>query len=383
VIRALGADAKIRSETVYGGVGLGPQIRALREGVEIIIACPGRLLDLLQQGYGRLDKVDTLVLDEADRMFDMGFLPSIQKIMRKLPRQRQTMLFSATFPPEIEKLATQEMHDPQRIAVGLSRPAYTVAHALYPIQASAKTPLLLEILRKTDAGSVLVFTRTKHRAERLTQHIARAGFRVSSLHGDRSQGQRQRALDGFRGGDYQILVATDIAARGLDVESISHVINYDMPDTADAYIHRIGRTGRAARTGDAYTLVTPEDADMVRTLEKVIGNPLPRTKLDGFDYEAPPETPYIPKPAHTQQRWGGRRSSDAPQSGRRPQRPSASQPSPAGMRNQARGTVAQHQPATSLSARPALEQPTGNARAQTSNRPSDNRPNAGFQRRKR
>jgi ATP-dependent RNA helicase RhlE len=303
VIHTLGADTKVRSATIYGGVSMGTQINALRQGVEIIVACPGRLLDLLQQGYGRLDSVETLVLDEADRMFDMGFLPSIHQIMRKLPQKRQTLLFSATFPDEIEKLALKEMQNPQKVSVGIIQPAHTVAHALYPIPASTKTPFLLELLRKTDTESVLVFTRTKHRAERLAGQIAHAGFRVSSLHGNRTQGQRQNALDGFRGGKYQVLVATDIAARGIDVDSISHVINFDMPDTADAYLHRIGRTGRAERKGDAFTLVTPEDADMVRLLEKTMGTRLERRKLDGFDYENPPESASLPKPTRTGRRF--------------------------------------------------------------------------------
>ncbi|MEK7839048.1 MAG: DEAD/DEAH box helicase [candidate division NC10 bacterium] len=269
-IRALGAGTPIRSATIYGGVGAAPQIQALREGVEILVACPGRLLDHIRGKHARLGTVEVLVLDEADRMFDMGFLPSVREILKHLPAKRQTLLFSATFPAEIEHLAAQTLRHPRRVALGLSRPVHTVAHALYPVAQHLKTPLLLALLQETQTGSVLVFTRTKHRAERLAQQIEKAGHPVTSLHGNRSQGQRQSALGGFKGGAFRIMVATDIAARGLDVESISHVINYDMPDTADAYIHRIGRTGRAERTGDAFTLVAPEDALMVKTLEKII-----------------------------------------------------------------------------------------------------------------
>lgn len=290
-IHALGNATNLRSASVYGGVGSAPQIKALRSGVEIIVACPGRLLDLIAQGHARLDFVEVLVLDEADRMFDMGFLPDVKRIISHIPARRQTMLFSATFPKEIEQLAAQTLRNPQRIAVGLSRPAHTVTHALYPVPQHLKAGLLMQLLKRTDTNSVLIFARTKHRAQKLSKQIDGAGFRVTSLHGDRSQGQRQEALNGFKRGHYQILVATDIAARGLDVESISHVINYDIPDTADAYIHRIGRTGRMERKGDAFTLVTPDDHEMVRELEKIMGQKLPKLTLEDFDYTvaAPPK----------------------------------------------------------------------------------------------
>jgi ATP-dependent RNA helicase RhlE len=291
-IRDLGTGTHIRSATIYGGVGPAPQVRALRDGVEILVACPGRLLDHLNQGNARLQGVEILVLDEADRMLDMGFLPDVKRILKHIPAKRQTMLFSATFPAEIEGLATQTLTNPQRIAIGLSRPAHTVSHALYPVPQHLKTSLLLALLKRTDTSSVLVFTRTKHRAEKLSRQIAQSGFRATSLHSDRSQGQRQSALAGFRSGHYQVMVATDLAARGLDVEGISHVINFDMPATADDYIHRIGRTGRAEHTGDAFTLVTPDDKDMVRSLEKIMGKPLPHQTLDGFNYTAPaPDRP--------------------------------------------------------------------------------------------
>lgn len=287
VIRVLAAGTGLRSATVYGGVSPAPQVKALREGTEILVACPGRLLDLMNQRIARLDNIEVLVLDEADRMFDMGFLPDVRKIVKAVPAQRQTMLFSATFPPEVEQLAAQTLRQPQRIAMGLVRPAYTVSHTLYPVPPHLKTTLLLALLKRTKTESVLIFTRTKFRAQKLAQQIQRAGHKVSSLHSNRTQSQRQAALKGFRSGHHQIMVATDIAARGLDVESISHVINYDMPDTADAYIHRIGRTGRAHRTGDAFTLVTPEDAVLIRTLERIMGKPLERMSLPDFDYSIP------------------------------------------------------------------------------------------------
>ncbi|GAB4501851.1 MAG: DEAD/DEAH box helicase [Anaerolineales bacterium] len=286
-IRTLSAGTGIRSATVYGGVGPLNQIKALKSGVEILVACPGRLLDLAAQGYTRLQTVEFLILDEADRMFDMGFMPDVRRIVKLVPAKRQTMLFSATFPADVEKLAAETLTAPKRIALGLSRPARTVSHALYPVAKHLKTALTFEILKRTDTHSVLIFARTRHRAQALAQKLAREGYQVTSLHSDRTQGQRQSALAGFREGRYQIMVATDIAARGLDVESISHVINFDMPDTPDAYIHRIGRTGRAERTGDAFTLVTPDDDEMVRELEKIMKQSLPREILPDFDYTVP------------------------------------------------------------------------------------------------
>ena len=285
--RDFAAGTRLRSATVYGGIGAASQIKELQNGTEVIVACPGRLLDLIGQRYAQLNSVEVLVLDEADRMFDMGFLPDIRRIISYVPKQRQTMLFSATFPAEVEQLAAQILTRPQRIAVGLICPAHTVSHALYPVTNNLKTKLLLAILQQTDTESVLIFTRTKQRAKRLAEQIERAGYKVTSLHGNRTQGQRQSALNGFKDGKYQIMVATDIAARGLDVESISHVINYDMPDTADAYIHRIGRTGRAERSGDAFTLVTPEDNAMVIELEKIMNKELSQQLIPGFKYDEP------------------------------------------------------------------------------------------------
>jgi ATP-dependent RNA helicase RhlE len=290
-IKALARHTRIRSATIYGGVSASPQEQALREGVEILVACPGRLLDHIDAGLCKLDRIEVLVLDEADRMFDMGFLPQVRRVLSHVARQRQTMLFSATFPREVEELASQSLRKPQRIAVGISAPATTVTHALYPVPQHLKLDLLTALLKKTDAFSMLVFTRTRHRAEKVARALAKQGFETTSLHSDRSQNQRQRALQGFRDGKYQVMVATDIAARGLDIESVSHVINFDIPDTVDAYIHRIGRTGRAEREGDAFTLVTPEDNGMVRDIERALKKPIERRKLEGFDYgaAAPPK----------------------------------------------------------------------------------------------
>ncbi len=287
VVHALSLGTKLRSATIYGGVGAGNQIKALRAGAEILVACPGRLLDLIQQRQAKMEHIEVLVLDEADRMFDMGFLPDVKRIIKAVPVRRQTMLFSATFPSEVELLAGQSLTEPQKIAMGISKPAVTVAHALYPVPQHLKSGLLLQLLKQTDTDSVLIFTRTKHRADKIARQIAHAGHKVTSLHSNRTQGQRQMALSGFKSGHFQIMVATDIAARGLDIESISHVINFDMPDTADAYIHRIGRTGRAERTGDAFTLVTPDDNDLIRQLERIMGQPLERRTLEDFDYSPP------------------------------------------------------------------------------------------------
>lgn len=286
-ISTLGRKTRVRSMTIYGGVNVNPQIQKLKQGVEIIVACPGRLLDHLSQGNIDLSHVEVLVLDEADQMFDMGFLPDIRRILKQVPTDRQTLLFSATMPTDIRTLAHDILRDPVTVQVGNTAPPVTVSHALYPVEQHLKTALLLELLLHTDTESVLIFTRTKHRAKRLGEQLEKAGYKAASLQGNLSQNRRQAALDGFRDGTFQILVATDIAARGIDVSQISHVINYDIPDTAEAYVHRIGRTGRAARSGDAFTLVSGEDGFMVRTIEKTLGTALERCTIDGFDYAVP------------------------------------------------------------------------------------------------
>ena len=286
-IDGLGRATKLKSVTIYGGVNKNPQIRTLRQGAEIAVACPGRLLDLAEQGEINLSGIEILVIDEADRMFDMGFLPDIRKIIKRLPTKRQTVLFSATMPEDIRKLAREVLHDPVTVRVGEGVPVSTVSHALYPVEPHLKTALLMKLIERTDTESVLVFARTKHRTTRVAEQMQRAGFPVASLQGNLSQNRRQDALSGFRDGTYQILVATDIAARGIDVSGISHVINYDMPDTVDAYTHRIGRTGRAAKTGDAFTFVTPQDRAFVVDIEHVLGERIERRTLTDFDYTVP------------------------------------------------------------------------------------------------
>lgn len=286
-IGALGKQTGLRSVTLYGGVALNPQIDRLRRGAEIVVACPGRLLDHIGQRTIDLSTLEVLVLDEADQMLDMGFLPDIRRILKHVPARRQTLMFSATMPDDIRSLAHEVLRDPATVQIGRTMPATTVSHAIYPVAPHLKTPLLLELLRHTDTESVLIFTATKYRAKRLGEKLAQLGYRATSLQGNLSQNRRQAALDGFRDGSFQILVATDIAARGIDVSSISHVINYDMPNTAEAYTHRIGRTGRAAKTGDALTLVTDEDVAMVRAIERVLNAKLERRTVQGFDYSVP------------------------------------------------------------------------------------------------
>jgi len=280
----LGGQTGLQSIAIYGGVSMEQQTRQLIKGVEIIAACPGRLLDHLWKGTVDLSHLEILVIDEADRMFDMGFLPSIRGILECILHRRQTLLFSATMPGDIRHLVQEILHDPVTIQIGRSAPATTVSHALYPVKQHLKMALLKEILRKTETESVLIFTRTKHRAERIAQQLVKAGYRATALQGNMPQHQRQTALDGFRDGSFKILVATDIAARGIDVLEITHVVNYDMPDSTDAYTHRIGRTGRVGKAGDAFTLVTSEDAAMVHALERLLNAPLEHRTLQGFDY---------------------------------------------------------------------------------------------------
>jgi len=277
--------------TVYGGVGKGTQIKQLRQGVEIVVACPGRLLDLHGGGHIDLSSVEVLVLDEADRMCDMGFLPDIRRIIKLLPTRRQTLFFSATMPQEIRKLVNDILNDPVTVQIGMIAPAERVDHAIYPITQKMKKQLLLALLEQEATGQVLIFTRTKYRARNLARDLARKKYRVAALQGNMSQNKRQAAITGFRNGKYDILVATDIAARGIDVTNITHVINFDMPDTVDAYTHRIGRTGRADRSGDAYTFAVPDDAAMVRQIERLLKRPIERKRLPDYDYgDFVPET---------------------------------------------------------------------------------------------
>ena len=276
----------LRSATIYGGVAMNRQLSALRQGIDIVVACPGRLLDHMSQRTVDLSHVETLVLDEADQMFDMGFLPGIRQILAGLPKTRQTMLFSATMPDAIRHLAKEILQDPETVTVGNAAPVETVSHAIYPVAQHLKTRLLLELLERNKQGGVLVFTRTKHRAKRLAENLAKAGHSATAIQGNLSQNQRKMAMDGFRSGRYRVLVATDIAARGIDVNLVEHVVNYDTPSTPETYTHRIGRTGRAERSGEAHTFVTGEDVSMVRAIERLLREPLTRKRLEGFDYNA-------------------------------------------------------------------------------------------------
>jgi len=285
-IEILGRKTRLQSVAVYGGVAIGPQIQKLRRA-DIVVACPGRLLDHISRRAVDLSRLEVLVIDEADQMFDMGFLPDIKRILSHLPQKRQTLLFSATMPAEIRRLAADILQNPVVVQVGTTAPADTVRHALYPVAPHLKTALLFDLLRETPTGSVLIFTRTKHRAKSLGKTLAVAGYSSASLQGNLSQGKRQAALDGFRDGTFQILVATDIAARGIDVSRVSHVINYDIPSTPEAYIHRIGRTGRATRSGEAFTLITGDDKDMVKAINRLIGSEIEQRTLSAFDYSVP------------------------------------------------------------------------------------------------
>ncbi|HEX7547073.1 MAG TPA: DEAD/DEAH box helicase [Gemmatimonadaceae bacterium] len=270
---------------VYGGVGYDPQVKALRDGVDVVVATPGRLLDHLEKQNVVLDEIEVLVLDEADRMLDMGFAPQINRIVAQLHAYRQTLLFSATMPPEVESLARKYLRKPVVVQVGRrSGAATTVQHFVYPCPKDKKTSLLVELLKKESMDSVLVFTRTKHGADRVVKALQKAGINAGAMHADKTQGQRTKALDDFKSAKLRVLVATDIAQRGLDISGISHVINFDVPQQAEDYVHRIGRTGRAAATGDAYTFMCADEIAMVKSIERIVGNPIPRISVPGYDF---------------------------------------------------------------------------------------------------
>jgi ATP-dependent RNA helicase RhlE len=270
---------------VYGGVGYDPQVKALRAGVDVVVATPGRLLDHLEKQNVVLDEIEVLVLDEADRMLDMGFAPQINRIVAQLHSYRQTLLFSATMPPEVEALARKYLRKPVVVQVGRrSGAATTVQHFVYPCPKDKKTSLLVELLKKESLDSVLVFTRTKHGADRVVKALEKSGINAGAMHADKTQGQRTKALEDFKKGKLRVLVATDIAQRGLDISGISHVINYDVPQQAEDYVHRIGRTGRAATTGDAYTFMCADEIAMVRSIERVIAQTIPRISVPGYDF---------------------------------------------------------------------------------------------------
>jgi len=281
----LAVHTPLTGAAVFGGVGAGPQEHAFRSGVDVIVATPGRLLDHLREPYAKLEHLEVLVLDEADRMLDMGFLPDIRRVLRHLPVRRQTLFFSATIPPPIVGLAREMLRNP--VTVNLERkaaPAVGITHAVYPVAQDLKSRLLLALLARNDVPQALVFTRTKHRANRLAQFLDRHRVACERIHGNRSQAQRSQALAGFKARRFRVLVATDIAARGIDVEALSHVINFDVPAVPEDYIHRVGRTARAELTGDAFTFVAPEEEGELRAIERAIGKQLPRVTLPGFDY---------------------------------------------------------------------------------------------------
>jgi ATP-dependent RNA helicase RhlE len=285
----LAVHTPLTGAAVFGGVGMGPQEHSFRSGVDVIVATPGRLLDHFRQPYAKLEHLEVLVLDEADRMLDMGFLPDIRRVLRHLPVRRQTLFFSATMPPPIVALAREMLKNP--VTVNLERkaaPAVGITHAVYPVAQELKSSLLLALLSRNDVPQALVFTRTKHRANRLAQFLDRHRVACERIHGNRSQAQRTQALAGFKARRFRVLVATDIAARGIDVEALSHVINFDVPLVADDYIHRVGRTARAELTGDAFTFVAPEEGSELRAIERAIGKQLPRVTLPGFDYAGRP-----------------------------------------------------------------------------------------------
>ena len=296
-LRALARHTRIKAAAVHGGVGMGPQVKAFRRGVDVIIATPGRLLDHFQQGHSPLSGLQYLVLDEADRMLDMGFLPDIRRVLRHVPKPKQTLFFSATMPPPIEVLTREILRNPVRISLQRkAAPAAGISQALYPVPRTLKGELLVEFLKGGSIYDALVFTRTKHRADRLCKLLVRNGIAAERIHGNRSQAQRTKALAGFKAGKYQVLVATDIAARGIDVDALGHVVNFDVPSVPEDYIHRVGRTGRAELTGHAITLVAPDEESNIGQIERAVGSKIPRERLDGFSYapsgrEPPREMP--------------------------------------------------------------------------------------------
>jgi ATP-dependent RNA helicase RhlE len=324
----LGRHTGLSAAAVYGGVAMGPQERAFRSGVDVIVACPGRLLDHFQYPYARLAGLEVLVLDEADRMLDMGFLPDIRRILKHLPPVAQTLFFSATLPPPIQELSRQMLKNPVSINVERrSEPAKGIEQAVYPVRQEVKPALLLALLRGDGIGNALVFTRTKHRANRLAQFLERHGISVERVHGNRSQLQRTEALRGFKSGRYRVLVATDIAARGIDVEGLSHVVNFDVPNVPEDYIHRVGRTARAGATGEALTFVSPEELGDLRAIERAVAKTLPRRTLAGFDYQSRPaerlEIPLAERIAEIRARKAEDRARAAAKAERRNQPPAA------------------------------------------------------------
>jgi ATP-dependent RNA helicase RhlE len=363
-LEELAVHTPLTGAAVFGGVGMGPQEHAFRSGVDVIIATPGRLLDHFRHPYARLAALEVLVLDEADRMLDMGFLPDIRRILKQIPTRRQTLFFSATMPHDIVSLAREMLRDP--VTINLERksaPAVGITQAVYPVARELKSALLVELLNRNIVADAIVFTRTKHRANRLAEFIARHGISVAKIHGNRSQGQRTAALAGFKSGDHRVLVATDIVARGIDVEDLGHVVNFDVPATPDAYIHRVGRTARAEATGDAFTLVSPDEEEDLRAIERVLGKSLPRVTLAEFDYERKTterlEIPVRERLAAARGARGPRRSGSGHATGDgRPARTSgARQSARAGSASRFQAILDKHAPAGSRSGRGAATSP--------------------------
>ncbi|MEO8193338.1 MAG: DEAD/DEAH box helicase [Gemmatimonadales bacterium] len=333
---AIATHTPVTAAAVIGGVGMGPQEHALRSGTDVIVATPGRLLDHMKAPYAKLDRIEYLVLDEADRMLDMGFLPDIRRILKVLPAKRQTLFFSATMPGPIATLSSQMLKNPATINLGrTSAPATGITQALYPVPQELKSALFLELLKRGDMKEALVFTRTKHRANRLADFLAKNSIPSERIHGNRSQSQRTEALAGFKSGRYRVLVATDIAARGIDVEALGHVVNFDVPPAPEDYIHRVGRTGRAEMTGEAFTFFSPDEEGDIKAIERSIGRRLPRVTVEGFDYKARPqqrfEVPIAERIAEIRKKKAEDRARAAAKAGRRaaagnaPQRASGSQ----------------------------------------------------------
>ncbi len=296
----------LRTVALFGGVGYGAQRNELKKGVDVISATPGRLMDYIKGGELSLGTIEILVLDEVDRMLDMGFLPVVKDIIARCPKARQTLFFSATVPPEIAAVASFALKNPERVECGVNRSVnQSVNHALYPVAWAQKFDLLVALLEKTDFQSVLIFSRTKHGADKIASRLKSAKHTVAVLHANRSQNQRIEALAGFKSGKYEVMVATDIAARGIDVAGVTHVINYDVPENPEDYVHRIGRTGRAMAVGDAFTLVSPENADNIRDIQRFIGAKIPELRLEGFPYQPFVVNPSYPKKGQNNQRRSG------------------------------------------------------------------------------
>jgi ATP-dependent RNA helicase RhlE len=322
----LAVHTPLTAAAVFGGVGAAPQEHAFRSGVDVIVGTPGRLLDHFRSSYAKLAGLQYLVLDEADRMLDMGFLPDIRRVLRHLPPRRQTLFFSATIPPPIAALSREMLKNPATINIERrSTPAVGITHAVYPVPQHLKPVLLVKLLQGGEMQDALVFTRTKHRANRLAKHLAEHGIKVERIHGNRSQAQRTEALAGFKSGKYRVLVATDIAARGIDVTALGHVVNFDVPLVPDDYIHRVGRTARAETTGSAFTLMAPEEEGSIRAIEKAINSRLPRVTLPDFDYQARPQAPSLDQRPPRPQGARGPRGPHGPRSHAGPRDPRAPQ----------------------------------------------------------